>query len=435
MNERPPDKHASAMTAQTASAVPPAVPRWMPLVLGVGTGIIAGLLLLLFAVGTGRLGPGANNAAALSSSPANPPGAGSPRPERRNSIVTAIEAMQRSVVTISAAGPRTIRAPLAEMFRFPFRVPQTVSVQWIGSGFLMDDKGYVVTTDHVVRGAEDVMVSLGDGSSARAEIVGSAPRFDLALLRVKGSDLEFSPATLGRSDDLMVGEWAIAIGSPFGNQLDDPQPSVSVGVISAVDRDIRPPEDFNGSWPYFGLLQTDAAINTGNSGGPLVNAAGEVIGVNMAIVATAAGQTNVGVNFSIPIKTVKWVVDELRTYGELRTPWVGWRLDEAVAPDVRQRIQLEERDGVLMVGLVEPDSPAHRAGISKGDIVLSINGQNPYSRARADRILFDTRVGGAPLAVEILRGSDGQHATVVVEVLENPVTRRDRQARRPRPLG
>jgi serine protease Do len=314
-------------------------------------------------------------------------------------------------------------------------VRQTVSVQWIGSGFLMDDDGYVVTTDHVVRGAEDVVVSLGDGSSARAEIVGTAPRFDLALLRVVGSDLEFSPAALGRSDDLMVGEWAIAIGSPFGNQLDDPQPSVSVGVISAVDRDIRPPENLNGSWPYFGLLQTDAAINTGNSGGPLVNADGEVIGVNMAIVATAAGQTNVGVNFSIPIQTVKWVVDELKTYGELRTPWVGWRLDEAVSPEVRDRLQVEERDGVLTVGLVEAGSPAAQAGIAPGDMVLSINGQNPYSRARADRILFDTRVGGAPIHVEILRARDGQQRTVVVEVLENPITRRERQARRARPLG
>jgi serine protease Do len=404
----------------------------MPIVLGGATGVIAGLLLLLFAVATGRLGP----------SPSSPENAATVQDgdavaahSRRNAIVNAIEAMQRSVVTISAAGPRTVSTPVPDMFQFPFRLRQTVSMQWIGSGFLMDNEGYIVTTAHVVRGAEDVVVSLGDGSSAHAEIVGVAPRFDLALLRVLGSDLHFTPALLGSSDDLMVGEWAIAIGSPFGNQLDDPQPSVSVGVISAVNRDIRPPQTFNGSWPYFGLLQTDAAINTGNSGGPLVNADGEVIGVNMAIVATAAGQTNVGVNFSIPIKTVKWVVEELREYGELRTPWVGWRLDEVVPPAVRRRIHLEEHDGVLMVGEVEPGSPADKAGIAPGDIVLSINGQNPYSRARADRILFDTRVGGAPLTVEILRARDGQLDTVVVEVLEHPVTRRDREARRSRPLG
>jgi serine protease Do len=404
----------------------------MPIVLGGATGMVAGLLLLLFAVVTGRLGPAGSGAI---ESTARPGDEVSVVHSRRNAIVNAIEAMQSSVVTISAAGPRTVSAPLPEMLQFPFRMRQTVSMQWIGSGFLMDDAGYVVTTEHVVRGAEDVVVSLGDGSSAHAEIVGMAPRFDLALLRVVGSDLQFAPARLGSSDDLMVGEWAIAIGSPFGNQLDDPQPSVSVGVISAVNRDIRPPQTFSGSWPYFGLLQTDAAINTGNSGGPLVNADGEVIGVNMAIVSTAAGQTNVGVNFSIPIKTVKWVVEELREYGELRTPWVGWRLDEVVPPAVRRRIQLEERDGVLMVGHVDADSPAERAGIAAGDIVLSINGQNPYSRARADRILFDTRVGGAPLTVEILRARDGQLATVVVEVLENPVTRRDREARRSRPLG
>lgn len=406
-------------------------PRWMPILLGGTTGVVVGLLLLLYALASGRLGPvgapsetadpGMQTRAALGHS-------------RRNAIVHAIEAMQRSVVTISAAGPRTVSAPLPEMLQFPFRLRQTVSMQWIGSGFLMDDAGSIVTTEHVVRGAEDVVVSLGDGSSAHAEIVGVAPRFDLALLRVLGSDLQFTPAPLGSSDDLMVGEWAIAIGSPFGNQLDDPQPSVSVGVISAVNRDIRPPQTFNGSWPYFGLLQTDAAINTGNSGGPLVNADGEVIGVNMAIVATAAGQTNVGVNFSIPIKTVKWVVEELREYGEVRTPWVGWRLDE-MPPAVRRQLQVEERDGVLMVGHVDPGSPAQKAGISRGDFVLRINGQNPYSRARADRILFDTRVGGEPLTVEILRARDGQLTTVVVEVQENPVTRRDREARRSRPLG
>ena len=413
-------------------------PRWMPYVLGIATGMISGLILLLFAMGTGRIGqhaemPGAD--ASMMTPTSATRAHETPGASRRNAIVNAVEAMQRSVVTISAAGPRTVSAPLPEMYRFPFRVRQTVSMQWIGSGFLLDTEGYVVTTEHVVHGAEDVVVSLGDGSSAHAEIVGVAPRFDLALLRVKGSDLEFSPARLGRSDDLMVGEWAIAIGSPFGNQLDDPQPSVSVGVISAVNRDIRPPPRYSGSWPYFDLLQTDAAINTGNSGGPLVNADGEVIGVNMAIVSTAAGKTNVGVNFSIPITTVKWVAEELQTYGELRTPWVGWRLDEAVSREVRQRIQLAERDGQLLVGAVEPGGPAAKAGIAAGDILLAINGQNPYSRTRADRILFDTRVGGAPISVDIIRAQDGQQATVVVEVLENPVTQRERKARRARPLG
>jgi serine protease Do len=412
-------------------------PRWMPYALGITTGVVVGLIVLLFALGTGRIGRASSSATGFANS-AQPGTAtsGITLPaSRRNAIVSAVERMQSSVVTISAAGTRTVTAPLPEVFRFPFRVRQTAVMQWVGSGFLVDTSGYVVTTAHVVRDAEDVVVSLGDGSSAHAVIVGSAPRFDLALLRVEGSDLRFAPAQLGRSDDLMVGEWAIAIGSPFGNKLDDPQPSVSVGVISAVNRDIRPPKRYPGSWPYFDLLQTDAAINAGNSGGPLVNADGEVIGVNMAIIATAAGLTNVGVNFSIPINTVKWVVDELREYGELRIPWLGWRLDEVIPAEERRRIQLPDRDGVVRVGRIEPGGPADRAGISAGDIVLAINNQDPYSRSRANRILFDTRVGGEPISVLIIRGGDGQQVTVVVEVLENPVTQRERETRRARPLG
>ena len=409
----------STMQSQQAQVSKPA---WIPYVLGGLTGALLGLAALLVWVGGRHVGvqrPAAAESAAAS---------------RRNAIVAAIESTQPAVVTISAAGPREVRAPFPSLFSFPFQMRRIVSMQWIGSGFLIDPDGFIVTNEHVVRGATDLVVSLGDGSSARAELVGSAPRFDLALLRID-TDLELRAARLGDSDSLFVGEWAIAIGSPFGSQLDDPKPSVSVGVISAIGRDIRPPPGFQGSWPYFELLQTDAAINSGNSGGPLVNAAGEVIGVNMAIVATSEGQTNTGVNFSVPINTVKWVAGELREYGEVRIPWVGWRLDEAVPQAVRAQLSLSESDGVLVVGAVEPDSPAARAGIQPGDTVLGINGADPYSRTRADRILFDARVGGDAIEVELLRAADGQHGTVMVEVLENPVTRAERLRRHPRPLG
>ncbi|MFQ5599364.1 MAG: S1C family serine protease [Candidatus Krumholzibacteriia bacterium] len=417
-------------------------PRWQPYLLGLFTGMVVGLVVLLVLLGTGRLeGPGAVRTDARGSALPAEPGADGPvdsasllHASRRNAIVNAVEMTRRAVVTISAAGPRIVRSPVHDLFTWPFRRQRVVSMQWIGSGFLIDPAGYIITTEHVVRGATDLVVSLGDGSSAHAEIVGLAPRFDLALLRVD-TDLDLSAATLGDSDDLMVGEWAIAIGSPFGNKLDDPQPSVSVGVISAVNRDIRPPPQTEVGWPYFNLLQTDAAINIGNSGGPLVNTTGEVIGANMALINPTAGQSNVGVNFSIPINTVKWVAEELRDFGQVRTPWVGWRLDEVVPPDVRAAINMAEEDGVLIVGSVEPDSPADVAGIEVGDVIHTINGQDPYSRARAERILFDTRVGGEPIEVQFFRKRDGQLVSAMLDVLENPSTRAERLRRRPRRLG
>jgi serine protease Do len=327
------------------------------------------------------------------------------------------------VVTIRAAGTISVANPLLDLFRFPAQRRTFVPGEWVGSGVLIDREGHVVTTEHVVRSAQDVLVSLAEGTSTRAVIVGTSRRFDLALLRVDLNQSEaVSPALLGDSDDVMVGEWAIAIGSPFGDDL-DPQPSVSVGVISAVNRDLLPPSEDVGEWPYFKLLQTDAAINRGNSGGPLVNTNGEVIGVNMALYGISA---NVGVNFSVPINTVKWVVEELRRYGEVRTPWVGWHLEERFSVEDRRRMGLAEDEGVLLVAHVEPESPAARAGIGVGNLVYKINDLDPYSRRRADRILFETRVGDS-IRVQLFK--DGQLVNAVLEVLENPKMKSERLRR------
>jgi S1-C subfamily serine protease len=275
--------------------------------------------------------------------------------------------------------------------------------------------------------------------SLPAERVGVAPQYDLALLRVEqpgtGGPLAddgdpFVPATLGTSEDLMVGEWAIAIGSPFGSELGSVDPSVSLGVISAVQRDLPAPDPRFGPGPYLEMIQTDAAIDEGNSGGPLVNANGEVIGVNAVdFQSVRAGST--GLHFAIPIDTARWVASELLQYGEVRTPWIGWVLEE-VAPDVRARLELPEEEGVLRIIQVVRDSPAELAGIRPGDTLLSIRGFDPYSRARAARILFGTRVG-ADVEVELLR--DGQVVRSVVHVIEDPYTKAEREARSRRPLG
>src|SRR5262245_18427071 len=352
--------------------------RWLrlrPYGLGLLAGMALGSLLLW---GLLRLEQAVRGRAVPNVAVAPPPrpGAEMLRQSRSNAIVNAVEMTRRAVVTINAVGELQVRSPLHDLLTWPARRQRTERPEWIGSGFLIDHEGYIVTTEHVVRDAHDIGACRGDGTSARARVVRMAPRFDLALLHVDiDPSMETSPAILGDSDDLMVGEWAIAIGSPFGNQIGDPQPSVSVGVISAVHRDLRPLPDHEGAWPYFDLLQTDAAINAGNSGGPLVNSNGEVIGVNMAVLPSLSSSRgidpndapiNAGVNFSIPMNTVKWVVEELREYGEVRTPWVGWQLAEA-RPEAARNLAAE--DGVLRVVTVEPGSPAARAGIGPGDIL------------------------------------------------------------------
>ena len=349
------------------------------------------------------------------------------RQSRTTAIVTAVKMTRQCVVTIRAAGPVEVRSPMLDLFRFPAGRPRTVEREWVGSGFLVDAIGSVVTMAHVVEGATELSISLGDGTSALAEVVGVAPRFDLALLRADlGVGTARSAALLGNSDDVLVGEWVIAIGSPFGDTVSDPQPSVSVGVISAVQRDMRPPEGSHGSWPYFNLLQTDAAINSGNSGGPLVNTNGEVIGVNMALLNPQMRAANVGVNFSVPINTVKWVVDELNLYGVVRSPWVGWRLAELMSPAARKEMGLAEEDGQLLVSAVEAGSPAERAGIRAGDLLMKINDLEPYSLPRAERILFETRVGDS-IRAQLMK--DGQPVDVMLEVLENPTVQAERLQR------
>jgi serine protease Do len=364
------------------------------------------------------------------------------RESRRNAIVRAVERTRRSVVTIRVEGRRREPSRADDLLWFPFAPGRSSAVQWVGSGFFLDADGHILTNEHVVRDAKRILVSVGDqrgGMSLPAERVGVAPQYDLALLRVEhpgtggplGDDGDpFVPATLGTSEDLMVGEWAIAIGSPFGSELGSVDPSVSLGVISAVQRDLPAPDPRFGPGPYLEMIQTDAAIDEGNSGGPLVNANGEVIGVNAVdFQSVRAGST--GLHFAIPIDTARWVASELLQYGEVRTPWIGWVLEE-VAPDVRARLELPEEEGVLRIIQVVRDSPAELAGIRPGDTLLSIRGFDPYSRARAARILFGTRVG-ADVEVELLR--DGQVVRSVVHVIEDPYTKAEREARSRRPLG
>jgi len=396
--------------------------RTQPILLGLLTGAVLGLTTLVVVMSRERRAP------------VDPQSADSAtvHETRRNAIVRAVERSHLSVVTVRVTGPPRIPSPLERLFFYPFDVRSPTHEQWWGSGFVVDAAGYILTNEHVVRGAHEVVVSIGDeqrGGSFPAEVVGTAPEFDLALLRLPavsrpggllgdGEPLVV-PVTVGDSDDLMVGEWAIAIGSPFGSQLAATTPSVSVGVVSAVRRDVPPPDDTQVHWPYFKMIQTDAIINEGNSGGPLVNAAGEVVGVNTIKLASSNR-----VNFSIPINTARWVWQELRDFGEVRRPWLGWELKE-LDPALRAQWQLPEEEGVLTVGNVAPQSPAAAGGVQPGDVLLTMQGMPAYSRARAERILFGLPVG-SQIEIELLRG--GHLRRVLLQLGEDPTARAEREA-------
>lgn len=314
---------------------------------------------------------------------------------RRNAIVRAAERVGPSVVSISVLQTRVYqRSP----FPYPFQddffqrffqpplVEYREQVPGLGSGFIIDKRGYVVTNEHVVHDAEEITVTLTDGREMKGELVGSDPTYDLAVIKVPASDdLPVSP--LCDTDDLLVGEWAVAIGNPFGFLLNDTQPSVTAGVISATRRDVK--TDATALGIYKDMIQTDAAINPGNSGGPLVNSDGEVVGINTFIFTQSGG--SLGIGFAIPISRAQKVVREIITYGRVRSVWIGLVVDE-ITPYVARLRDIEDPKGLLVSG-VDKGSPAHNAGIRKGDIIRNINGVAIANAREARRSLFGSQVG------------------------------------------
>jgi serine protease Do len=256
------------------------------------------------------------------------------------------------------------RAPyddfFGRFFGFPDMGPQTRRpTQALGSGFLIDKSGYIVTNNHVIDGASKITVVLQDGKDLDATLIGTDPKTDLALLKVE-SDSALPALSFGDSDDARVGDWVLAIGNPFGLGG-----SATAGIISARGRDIR-------SGPYDDYLQIDAPINSGNSGGPVFNADGDVIGVNTAIFSPNGG--NVGIGFAIPSRQVKSVVDELRASGSVRRGWLGVQIQD-MDKDLATSFGLKKQSGAL-VGDVVDDSPAAKAGVQVGDVILGFDGRD-----------------------------------------------------------
>ncbi|MEO0161905.1 MAG: trypsin-like peptidase domain-containing protein, partial [candidate division WOR-3 bacterium] len=310
--------------------------------------------------------------------------------QRMNAIVMAANKVGPAVVSITVIQTRIITvSPFDdEFFRrffgdfFPeHRYRQRV--QSLGSGVIISPDGYILTNEHVVTNATEINVTLPDARQFKAQIIAADRALDLALLKIEGKNLPY--AELGDSDDLMIGEWVIALGNPFGFLLEDTRPTVTVGVISALNRAIKSTREER---IYKDMIQTDAAINPGNSGGPLVNILGQVIGINTFILTSSGGSEGVG--FARPINVVKKFINETQRYGKIRTPWIGiWVQD--ITPEIAEAMGIEPR-GVL-VSSVDPNSPAYHSGIKEGDRIVMVNNENINSVNVWDRIQANTFVG------------------------------------------
>ena len=332
---------------------------------------------------------------------------------RQTALVRAADRVGPATVSISAVKTRVIQAdPLRTDFferffrgHFPDRVYRE-PYQSFGSGVIVDGDGYILTNEHVVGGATDVRVTLTDGREFPARLLGDDSRFDLAVLKVDGEDLPV--AALGDSDGLLIGEWVVAIGNPFGHFLNDPHPTVTAGVVSALHRDVL--ADAESDAIYKDMIQTDASINPGNSGGPLVNSAGDVIGINSFIFSMSGGSQGVG--FAIPVNVARLIINELIEFGRVRDVWVGMRVQD-LNPALAQSLGLPEVGGVL-ASFLEPDSPAERAGIRAGDIVTEVNGEPVESVRQARRAIFGSRVGDI-ISVTTLRGTETHEFDIELE--------------------
>ena len=342
---------------------------------------------------------------------------------RRNAIVRAVEVVAPAVVTISVTQLRRERAvPFADdpmwQFFFPeLRQEFVRRVQSMGSGFIVSPDGMILTNEHVIRGATQIVVNLPDGRSFDAKIYGEPDeQADIAVLKIDAQNLPTAP--LGRSDDLMIGEWAIAIGNPFGFLIRDAHPTVTVGVISALNRDFSPSSA--GGRTYRDMIQSDASINPGNSGGPLVNSEGYVIGINTFIFTQGGGSEGVG--FAIPIQKARQVLDDIVQFGEVRHNfWTGIHIQD-VNRWIAESLGLQSDRGAIITN-VEPNSPGAKAGLQRGDVIISVNGKAIAS----DRDVRDEFLGavvGQRVELRIIR--NGRELTVTLVLEEIPRNRRDR---------
>ncbi len=335
-----------------------------------------------------------------------------------DSVADVAEQVMDAVVNISTAqnvaASRSVPvpdlppgAPFEEFFEDYFKqrqedggenLPRRVSS--LGSGFVIDPTGLIVTNNHVIADADEIYANFNDGTKLKAELIGRDTKTDLALLRVK-PEKPLTAVRFGNSDGLRVGDWVMAIGNPFGLGG-----SLTVGVVSARNRDIN-------AGPYDNFIQTDTAINRGNSGGPLFNMAGEVVGVNTAIISPSGG--SIGIGFAVPASSAQPVLSQLQEFGEVRRGWIGVRI-QPVTDEIAETLDLKSAQGAL-IGVVNEGGPAALAGLQAGDVILKFDGKDIKSVRDLTRTVADTMVDRT-VPVDIIR--KGKPQTLRLKIARMP---------------
>jgi serine protease Do len=312
---------------------------------------------------------------------------------RRNIITETVKTVSPAIVGINVIEIREYKDPFFSFFDDPFfqrffgnRGTYSQEVKGLGSGYIISEDGYIVTNDHVAGNAAKITITLTDGRQFDAKLIGSDTASDICLLKIDGNDLPY--VTLGNSDDIIIGEWVIALGNPFGLfELND-KPTVTVGVVSATGMNL---DAINNRY-YLNMIQTDASINGGNSGGPLVNSEGQVIGMNTLIFTSGGNTGSIGLGFAIPINKVKRIVEELKEKGSIdRNFEIGMRIqniDEGIA----QYYHLNSIKGVI-VTKVYPNTPAEKGGIEVGDIILEVEGYKINNENTIFSVFHEFRAG------------------------------------------
>lgn len=310
------------------------------------------------------------------------------------------EELMPSVVNISTIhdkeDPGDESADIETTVDSVFNAPKTNKIS-LGSGFIIDEDGYILTNNHVIDKAQSISVVLSDESEVEAEVIGTDNKTDLALIKIPPSN-KLKAVKFGNSDTIRVGDWILAIGNPFGLGG-----SITAGIVSAKSRDIE-------SGPYDSFIQTDASINQGNSGGPMFNLKGEVIGINTAIFSTTGG--SMGIGFAIPVNLIDFVIKQLKTNGEVKRGWIGVKM-QPNSKDMAASLGLEQNQGVV-ISSVSENSSAFRAGIQPGDIILKFDNHQIDTTKNLSRMVAETAVGKS-VPIELWRNNQLLKLNILIE--------------------
>ena len=352
------------------------------------------ILLLLSATACNAGGDGTGDAPSKRLAPLSANGEDEISNSRQNAITRAVETVSPAVVGVNAA--KLQRRYVDPWFRL-FYGEQYSLMPVLGSGFIISPDGYILTNDHVAGNSEEISITMTDREKIPARLVGSDPVTDIALLKVD-VDHDLPYIRLGNSDDVIVGEWSIAFGNPFGLMSTSARATVTVGVVSATHVALEE----NEGRVYRNMIQTDAAINSGNSGGPLVNSSGEVIGINTVIY--TPNQGSVGLGFAVPVNRIRTIVDILKDKGQVNREFVpGFRV-QAVNDAIAQAYDLPRAEGVIVTQITARDGVAARSGLEVADIILKANGEPVYSVGVLEGMIRYA-LRGETIELEVLRNT------------------------------